>query len=141
MNILIQDITNIQDISLGAAEVGGDCIIEDAENSTNIILRQTLSAKMNIGTAIVNSIKDQLGVQTDDSVANKNVQNTTQTSANDLRSGLTLESSLKSVQEYIQTITQQGNGLGSLGSLLSICCCCSCCIISILSSGMGAIGD
>jgi hypothetical protein len=141
MNILIQEVKLVQNLDADAESIGGDCSVKDLEQNANVVLRQTLSAKMNIGTAIVNSIKDQLGMQTDDSVANKNVQETTQTTANDLRSGSTSKSSLKSVQEYIQTLTQHSDDFGSLGSLLSICCCCCCCIISILSSGMGAIGD
>lgn len=141
MNILIQEAKVSQRMEIDAASTGGDCYVKRLKQDANVMLRQTLSARMNIGTSIVNSIKDQLGVQTDDSVANKNVQETTQTTANDLRSGITAESALKSAQEYIQKITQQGDGFGSLGSLLSICCCCCCCIVSILSSGMGAIGD
>ena len=146
MNILVQTVYVSQDMDINF-NGGGDCVLSDFNQKANILLRQMMSSKMDIGTAIVNSIQNQLGIGTDDSVANKNVQDATATTANDLRSGNASKSDMKSAQEYIQKITQYMDLTGSSGSSLSSCICCICCIISILSCGLGdmelptSIGD
>jgi len=135
---LSQIIDSNQKIGISVEGVGGNVSISDIGNSSNIILRQTLSSNMNVGNAIVNTVKNTLGMSTDDAVTTKNVSDVGLTSKTDLRNGNSSSGDMSSKFEYKQTITQDF-GFGSSGSSLSSCISCICCIVCVLSSGLGAI--
>jgi hypothetical protein len=139
MNILVQTLNLDQDLKINVSDIGGDCVIRNISQTANIMLRQTMSAKMDIGTSIINSITDILGISTDDAVANANVQKTALTKLNDLRSGNTSSSLQTSDQSYTRLIEQYMDTSGSSGSSASSCICCIICIVCILSSGLGGM--
>ena len=56
VNILSQTVIGKQKMSINVADVGGDCVIKNISQNFNIMLRQSLSAQLNIGTAITNSV-------------------------------------------------------------------------------------
>lgn len=138
VNILSQTVIGKQKMSINVADVGGDCVIKNISQNFNIMLRQSLSAQLNIGTAITNSVASAMGTKTDDTVANDNVQSSTATTKNDLRSGQTSSQVAVSSEDYTQTVANLG-GFGSSGSSGSSCICCIICIICILSCGSGAL--
>jgi len=139
VNILSQTLSLSQSLNIDVANIGGDCTIKNINQTANIAMRQTMSSKMDIGTAITNSIQNSMGIKTDDSFASDNAQKTAATTVNDLRSGNTAVSDMKSSTSYVQSIEQHMDGLGSSGSSSSSCICCIICIICILSSGLGGI--
>jgi hypothetical protein len=136
---LSQIINSNQEISISVEGVGGNVTIRNTELTSSVILRQTLSNTMNVGTAIVNAVTNTLGAQTDDSVTTKNVEAIGLTSKADLRNGNTSDGDMQSKLDYKQTISQDF-GMGSCGSSASSCICCIICIVCILSSGLGAVG-
>jgi hypothetical protein len=73
-------------MAINIANIGGNCTLENISQNFNVTLRQTLTSKINIGTAIVNGITSALGTKTDDQVSNENVQKATSATKNDLRS-------------------------------------------------------
>ena len=136
VNILSQTVIGNQTMNINAANIGGNCTISNISQNFNITLRQTLTSNLNIGTAIVNSITSQLGVKTDDKVANANIAKATATTKNDLRASNGLTANLTSSEQYTQTFASGFGSSGSSGS--SFICCCLCCIC-ILSSGLGGL--
>lgn len=138
INILSQTVIGNQTMNIDVSDIGGNCVIENISQNFNIMLRQSLSAQLNIGTSITNGITTAMGVKTDDTVATENVQSATATTKNDLRSGQTSSQVNISSEEYTQTIANLG-GFGSSGSSGSSCICCIICIICILSCGSGAL--
>jgi hypothetical protein len=136
---LSQIINSNQKISIDVEGVGGDVTIKNTKLTSNVILRQTLANTMNVGTAVVQTVTNTLGAQTDDSVTTKNTETLGLTNKSDLRSGNTSAGDMESKLDYKQTISQDF-GMGSCGSSASSCICCIICIVCILSSGLGAIG-
>lgn len=136
---LSQIINLSQSISIDVEGVGGSVTIRDVSLVSNIVLRQTLSNVMNVGTAIVQTVANTLGTETDDSVTTKNTETLGLTSKSDLRTGNTSSGDMATKLDYKQTISQDF-GLGSCGSSASSCICCIICIVCILSSGLGAVG-
>jgi hypothetical protein len=139
LNILVQTLNIDQNLLIDVANVGGDCNLENISQNANVVLRQTMSSKMDLGTAIINKIQNDLGISTDDTVAVSNLQKTTTTTTNDLRAGNTSITSQKSDQSYTRLIEQYMDTAGSSGSSASSCICCIICIVCILSSGLGGI--
>jgi hypothetical protein len=137
LNQLSQIINNNQSLKIDVEGVGGNVIIKNLKNTANIVLRQTMTSKVDFGTAIVNSVQNSLGIVTDDTLTTKNVTALGLTSKFDLRNGNTSEAEMKSEMKYKQTISQ-GFGMGSCGSSFSSFSSCICCIICILSCGLGA---
>ena len=136
---LSQIINLSQNINIDIEGVGGNATIRDTSLVSNIVLRQTLSNVMNVGTAVVQTVANTLGAQTDDSVTTKNTESLGLTSKSDLRSGNKSDGDMLSKLDYKQTISQDF-GMGSCGSSASSCICCIICIVCILSSGLGAVG-
>jgi hypothetical protein len=135
---LSQVIDSNQEIGISVEGVGGNVTITDIGNSSNIILRQTLSSTMNVGNAIVNTVKNTLGMSTDDAVTTKNISDVGLTSKTDLRNGNASSGDMTSKLDYKQTISQDF-GMGSSGSSLSSCISCILCVVCIVSSGLGAV--
>ena len=138
VNILSQTVIGNQTMNIDVSDIGGDCVIKNISQNFNIMLRQSLSAQLNIGTAITNAVTSAMGTKTDDTVANENVQSATATTKNDLRSEQTSSQVAVSSETYTQTFANFG-GLGSSGSSGSSCICCIICIICILSCGSGGL--
>jgi hypothetical protein len=136
---LSQIINSNQSIEIDVEGVGGNVTIEDTFLNLNIVLRQTLTSNMNVGTAVINAVSNTLGAQTDDSVITKNTESLGLTNKTDTRNGNTSKGDMESKFDYKQTISQDF-GLGSCGSCASSCICCIICIVCILSSGLGAVG-
>ena len=139
VNVLVQTLSLSQSLSIEAVNIGGDCTVERISQVANIAMRQTMSSKMDIGTAIVNSIQNSMGIKTDDSFVTENLQKTSATTKNDLRLGNTAVSDMKSEQTFTRIYEQHMGGLGSSGSSGSSCICCIICIICILSCGLGGL--
>jgi hypothetical protein len=135
---LAQIINSNQDISIDVEGVGGNVSINDISNTSNIILRQTMTSSVNVGNAIVNSVVNSMGIITDDAVTTKNIADTGVTNKTDLRNGNTSTATLTNKLDYKQTISQDF-GFGSCGSSMSSCICCICCIVCILSCGLGGM--
>jgi hypothetical protein len=136
VNILSQTVIGNQVMNINAANIGGNCTISNISQNFNITLRQTLTANLNIGTSIVNSVATQLGVKTDDRVSNENLQKVTATTKNDLRASSGITADLKSAMQYTQTFASGFGSSGSSGSSFIFCCLCCICI---LSSGLGGL--
>lgn len=134
---LAQIINNNQEIEIDIEGVGGNVTISNLENQANIVLRQTMTSEVDFGTAIVNSVKNTMGMMTDDEITSSNVIGLGLTSADELRNGNTNKADFESSLEYKRTVTQDF-GMGSSGSSFSSCSICICCIICILSCGLGA---
>lgn len=139
VNVLAQTLSLNQTLSIEAVNIGGDCTIENISQVANVAMRQTMTSKMDIGTAIVNSVQNSMGSKTDDSFVKDNLQDTKIITKNDLRSGNTSVSDMKSDQTVTQKMEQYMDGIGSSGSSGSSCICCIICIICILSSGLGGL--
>jgi len=139
VNVLAQTLSLNQTLSIEAVNIGGDCTVENISQVANVAMRQTMTSKMDIGTAIVNSVQNSLGMKTDDSFIKDNLQDTKTITKNDLRSGNTSVSDMKSDQTVTQKMEQYMDGLGSSGSSGSSCICCIICIVCILSSGLGGL--
>lgn len=135
VNILAQTVIGEQSLTIDISDVGGNCTIENTEQSFNIMLRQTLSSQLNIGTAIVSSIANTLGVQTDNSVAASNLQDLTSKIGNSLRSDQTSTQVAASDQKYTQTIT---SGTGIFASCITYSILCTICCLCIFG-GLGGL--
>jgi hypothetical protein len=134
---LAQIINQSQEIGIDIEGVGGNVTVSNLENQANIVLRQTMTSNVDFGTAIVNSVKNTMGISTDDALVSKNVVGLGLTSVDELRNGNTNKADFASSLDYKQTISQDF-GMGSSGSSFSSCSICICCIICILSCGLGA---
>jgi len=136
---LSQYLEQNQNIKITIEDVGGNVLVNNIENATNVVLRQTLANKMNVGNAICNAAKKSMGIITDDTDISKNFQDSGLTNTTDLRNGLTSDVQMKSELKYKQTITQD-TGLGS--STSSLACSflpCIICIVCVLSFGVGGL--
>ncbi|NDB86179.1 MAG: hypothetical protein EB127_26305 [Alphaproteobacteria bacterium] len=71
---LSQIINSNQEININVEGVGGNVSVKDIKLQSNIILRQTLTSSMNVGTAVINAVSNTLGAQTDDSAITKNTE-------------------------------------------------------------------
>lgn len=138
VNILSQSVIANQDMAINVANIGGNCVIKNISQNYNITLRQTLTSKINIGTAIVNGITSALGVKTDDQVSSENVQKATSATKNDLRTDQTSTQVAKSDFAASSFVGDFG-GFGSSGSSSSSCIICIICICSILLCGFGGL--
>jgi len=138
---LSQYLKQNQNIEITIEDVGGNVSVTDISNATNIVLRQTLQNKMNVGNAIVNSVVNTMGLETDDGVASKSIQDAGLTSKTDLRNGITSKADLESTASYSEKVTQDlGFGCGSSGSsLIFFCIPCIICIVCVLSVGAGGL--
>jgi len=144
INIMAQTILANQDMEIKISNIGGNVSIKNVKQTMNIILRQTLNTKMNIGTAIVNTLTNTLGVETDDQVIQKKVSQSGVTSKMDLRSEQAATQDLSSSMSYKQTLTESFGGSlgscnssGSSGSSFSSCCCCIILCVLIAMCGVG----
>jgi hypothetical protein len=140
LNQLAQIINQDQEIEIDIEGVGGNVTVSNLENQANIVLRQTMTSKVDFGTAIVNSVKNTMGMMTDDEITSSNVIGLGLTSVDELRNGNTNKADFASSLDYKRTVTQDF-GMGSSGSSFSSCSICICCIICILSCGLGAGGS
>jgi len=139
VNVLAQTLSLNQTLSIEAVNIGGDCTVENISQLANVAMRQTMTSKMDIGTAIVNSVQNSMGIKTDDSFVKDNLQDTKAITKNDLRSGNASISDMKSDQTVTQKMEQYMDGLGSSGSSASSCICCIICLVCILSCGLGGL--
>ena len=141
---LSQYLEQNQNIKITIEDVGGNVNLENIENVTNIVLRQTLSNKMDVGNAIINSVKNTMELETDDTAATKNFQQSGLTSKTDLRNGITSDAKMSSTIENSQKMVQDF-GFGSCGScsLLSLLpsIICIVCVLSFGSGGMSLISS
>ena len=135
VNILAQTVIGEQSLTIDISDIGGNCTIENTEQNFNITLRQTLSSQLNIGTAIVASIANTLGVETDNSVAASNVQDLTSKIGNNLRTDQTSTQVAVSDQKYSQTIT---SGTGVIASCITYSILCTICCLCIFG-GLGGL--
>jgi hypothetical protein len=138
VNILSQSVIGNQDMAINIANIGGNCVLKNISQKFNVTLRQTLTSKINIGTAIVNGITSALGTKTDDQVSNENVQKATSATKNDLRTDQT--SSQFATSEFnASSFVGDFGGFGSSGSSSSSCIICIICVCSILLCGFGGL--
>ena len=152
VNILSQSIMADQSMSIKATNIGGNVTLKNIKQNMNIILRQTLSAKMDIGNAIVNDFKNSAGLSTDDATVIKNTANAKLTDISSLRNtgsqSLEAESSLKYERSITNGSLGSCNSSGSSGSsffswssFCILCVCIACGPLSNMLSGVGNIGS
>ena len=141
---LSQYLEQNQNIKITIEDIGGNVEVGNIENATNIVLRQTLSSKMNVGNAIANTVINTLGIQTDDTVVTKNIQDSGLTSKTDLRNGMTSTTDMETKMKYTQKMTEDF-GFGSCGSISLLsslpCIICIVCVLSFGSGGMSLISS
>lgn len=130
---LMQAINISQSMNIDVSSVGGDVVIKNLSQMANIQLRQVLSGKMDIGTAIVSTIKDSTGIKTDDEIAIKKTDITKVVDTLGLRNDNSFSSDVTTDVKNSQSITTGGMGglgelLGALACCCILCCCCSICI-------------
>ena len=138
VNILAQTITASQEMSIDVSNVGGNVSLKNIKQSMNIILRQTLTAKMDLGNAIVNSFKNSAGLSTDDATVIKNTATSGVVAATSLRNTSSNVIDAESAMSYTQSITNGSMGsMNSSGSSGSSCFSwCSFCILCLcIASG------
>jgi hypothetical protein len=136
---LSQIVNSNQDIGIDVEGVGGSVTIRNIENSSNIILRQTMTSSMNVGNAVVQTLANTMALETDDAATTKNTEALGLTSKTDLRTGNAASGDMTTSLDYKQIISQDF-GMGSCGSSASSCISCIICIVCILSCGLGAMG-
>lgn len=134
---LMQTINLSQQMNIDVSAVGGDVMVSNLSQVANVQLRQVLSAKMNIGSAIVNSVKNASGIQTDDEIGVKKHDTTGLTSKTGLRNASSYSSDVTTDSSYTQKLTTGCGGLGALAPILSILvCCCICSSVAPMLGGM-----
>jgi hypothetical protein len=134
---LMQTINLSQQMNIDVSAVGGDVMIKNLSQVANVQLRQVLSAKMNIGSSIVNSVKNASGIQTDDEIGVKKHDTTGLSSKTGLRNASSYSSDVTTDSSYTQKMTTGCGGLGALAPILSILVCC--CICSSVAPMLGSM--
>jgi len=138
VNILSQSVIGNQDMNINISNIGGNCVLKNISQKFNVTLRQTLTSKINIGTAIVNGITSALGTKTDDQVSNENVQKQSSATKNDLRTDQA-STQVASSEFSASSFVGDFGGFGSSGSSSSSCIICIICVCSILLCGFGGL--
>ena len=132
VNILAQTITAKQDMEISAEDIGGDCIVENISQNMNVILRQQMTNTMNLGTSVMNTLTNTLGISSEDTQITKTMNDNKLTNITDLQNGQTSKTDMTSSTSFKSKVTQDFGGCGSCGSSgSSIFFFCSCCIICI----------
>ena len=130
---LMQAINVSQEMNIDLSSIGGNVVISNLSQIANVQLRQVLSQKMDIGTAIVNQIKNDTGIKTDDEVAVKKTDIASMKNANGLRNSNTFSSDQDQTTSQKTSVT---SGYGSMGSMGSIVMSCVCCVILCVAAPM-----
>ena len=146
LNILAQTVVGSQSLKIKVSNIGGNVSILDTTQRANIVLRQTLTEQLNIGTSIINSVVNSMGIQTDNSLIQKKTLDAGVITANSLRNSSSTQQEGSSSTDYLQTLTQDfGGSMGSLNScgssgssFFSLCCCIILCVCIALS-GVGGV--
>ncbi len=122
---LMQAINLSQEMNIDLSSIGGNVVVSNLKQVANVQLRQVLSQKMNIGNAIVNQIKNDTGIKTDDESAMKKTDINSMKNANGLRNTATFTADQEqTVAQKTSAISGFGMDFGPLGLCLCICCCC-----------------
>ncbi len=134
LTILSQSIVTNQFLEIDVGNVGGKCTIDNITQSVRIALRQTLSQKMDIGTSIINTVSNTLGIVTDDQQTAKTFVQNGLTSESDMTNSQSADVTSKSEFKYTKEFTSGMGSCGSSGSSTSsslsfYCFCCICCLI------------
>ena len=142
---LMQAININQSMNIDVSSVGGNVTIDNLNQKANVQLRQVMSANMNIGSAIVNSVKDGVGIQTDTSNAVKKTDLTSAASTTGLRNTNSFTGDLTSdvsQSKKITTTNPVGFGLDGMGMIIAlcVCCCCSVVLLPMLGGGLPSGG-
>jgi hypothetical protein len=142
---LMQAINLVQNMDISAESIGGNVTVTNITQVANINLRQVLTQKMNIGVAIVNGMKNNSGIQTDDQIAIKKVDLTKVKSTTGTRNSSSFTSDQDQSVEYTRSV-ETGNSVTSLGSsgssgssfssIFSCICCVICCMVAPMLGGM-----
>ena len=135
VNILVQSVVGEQSMVIEASNIGGNCTVRNTEQKFNVQLRQTLTSNLNIGTAVVSSIANTLGIKTDDSIAIDNMQDLTTKIGNTLRSDQSSSQVADSNEKYTQSIK---NGTGMVAICVTYCILCTICCLCIFG-GLGGL--
>jgi hypothetical protein len=135
VNILAQTVIANQNMVIEASNIGGNCTVRNIEQNFNITLRQTLTSNLNIGTSVISSISNTLGIKTDDSVTAANMQDLTTKIGNTLRSDQTSSQVADSNEKYTQSIK---NGTGVVAICVTYCILCTICCLCIFG-GLGGL--
>jgi hypothetical protein len=130
---LMQAINLSQEMNIDLSSIAGNVVVSNLSQVANVQLRQVLSQKMDIGTAIVNQIKNDTGIKTDDEVAVKKTDIASMKNANGLRNSNTFSSDQ---DQSVSQKTSVTSGYGSMGSMGSIVMSCVCCIILCVAAPM-----
>jgi hypothetical protein len=141
---LMQAINLSQDMSIKIKSVGGNVTVSNISQLANIQLRQVLDQKMNIGTAITNSMSASAGIQNDESVTLKKRDASSNINNNDLRN--TSDSTSDQDQKSSSSLTMTTGFGGSLGSCNScgssffiLCSCCICIVLCMVGPMLGSM--
>ena len=135
LNILAQTVIGEQSMGIDIANIGGDCTVTEIEQKFNVQLRQTLSSQLNIGTSIVASIVDTLGIKTDDTIAANNMQDLALKTGNTLRTDQTSTQVADSSEKLSQSVT---SGVGVVASCITYSILCTICCLCIFG-GLGGL--
>jgi len=135
---LVQSLTASQLMEIDVENIGGNVSILNPSQKFNVVFRQTLANKMNVGAAIMNSIVSSSGIKTDNNQSVKKSSSSTSKSASSARNSASTIIDSKSLFDYTQSIKQTlpiGESLGSsLSSCISCCICCIlCCLVPMLA--------
>jgi hypothetical protein len=138
---LMQAINLSQDMSIKIKSVGGNVTVSNISQLANIQLRQVLDQKMNIGTAITNSMSASAGIQNDESVTLKKRDESSNINRNDLRN--TADSTSDQDQKSSSSLTMTtgfGGSTASCGSSFFIfCSCCICIVLCMVGPMLGGM--
>jgi len=122
---LMQTANVNQALGINAENIGGKLTIENISQATNVVLRQTLSANMNIGLSIMNDFKNDMGIITDDTQSAENNASASGSDTSGLRGSGSFSSDIANTFSYTQKVTASGSSgsgsSGSSGSFISSC--------------------
>jgi hypothetical protein len=128
---LMQTVNSNQQMNIKITNTIGDVRLDNISQLVNIVLRQTLTQKMNIGNAIANGVVNGMGISTDDRASIINSLKTDLQSKTKGRTTSSFTQDLQSSYEYTQKVVSGPGSSASCGSsgsswmssiIIVICC-------------------
>jgi hypothetical protein len=128
---LMQTVNSNQQMNIKFSNIIGDVKLSNISQLANIVLRQTLTQKMNIGLAITNGIVNGMGISTEDRTSIINALRSDVLSKTKSRTSSSFTQDLKSTYEYTQKVASGSGSSTSCGSsgsswlsciIIIICC-------------------
>lgn len=140
---LMQAINLNQNMNIRVEDIAGNIVISNISQVANVQLRQVLSQKMDIGTAIVNGIQNGAGIVTDDNIAIKKSDINSIVNKNGVRNSSSFKSDQAQDITVDRTISTGGGSMpssqssgSSFSSIFSSIFCIICCIAAPMLGAM-----